>query len=49
MAEAEVIILLVDVETGVTGDDEDIAGLLRRTDKPVLLAVNKADNKKRRE
>jgi GTP-binding protein len=49
MAEAEVIVFLVDVETGVTGPDEDIAKLLRRTDKPVLLAVNKADNKKRRD
>jgi GTP-binding protein len=49
MAEAEVIVFLVDVETGLTGSDEDIAGLLRRTDKPVLLAVNKADNKSRRD
>lgn len=47
MAEAEVIVFLVDVETGLTGPDEDIADLLRRTDKPVILAANKADNKKR--
>lgn len=39
---------MVDAETGVTGPDEDIADLLRRTDKPVILAVNKADNQKRR-
>jgi GTP-binding protein len=49
MAEAEVIVLLVDAETGLTGPDEDVAELLRRTDKPVLLAVNKTDNKKRRD
>ncbi|MCB0197690.1 MAG: ribosome biogenesis GTPase Der [Anaerolineae bacterium] len=48
MAEAEVIVFLVDAETGVTGPDEDIADLLRRTEKPVILAVNKADNHKRR-
>ncbi len=49
IAEAEVIVFLVDAEAGLTGPDEDIANLLRRTDKPVLLAVNKADNKKRRD
>lgn len=46
--EADAIVFLVDVETGVTGPDEEIAAFLRRTDKPVLLAVNKADNMKRR-
>ncbi len=49
IAEADVIVFLVDAEAGLTGPDEDIANLLRRTDKPVLLAVNKADNKSRRE
>lgn len=49
IAEAEVIIFLVDAETGITAADEDIADLLRRTEKPVILAVNKADNKKRQE
>src|SRR5512145_1745102 len=48
IAEAEVIVLLVDAEAGLTSSDRDVAGLLRRTDKPVLLAVNKADNLKRR-
>ena len=48
MAEAEVVVFLVDVEAGVTSSDEDIADLLRRTDKPVLLVANKADNPKRR-
>ncbi len=49
MAEAEVIVFVVDSETGVTSSDEEIAEMLRRTEKPVLLAVNKADNRKRRE
>lgn len=45
--EANVIIFLTDVMTGITDLDEEVARLLRRTDKPVLLAVNKADNTKR--
>ncbi len=47
--EADVIIFMVDVETGVTGMDEDVAQLLRKSKKPILLAVNKVDNNKRRE
>lgn len=49
IAEAEVIVFLVDGDAGITTTDEDIANLLRRAEKPVLLAVNKADNKKRRD
>ncbi len=49
VAEAAVIVFLVDGETGLTNADEDVAAMLRRTDKPVILAVNKADNKQRRE
>ena len=45
--EADAIIFMVDVETGVTGMDEDVAKLLRRVKKPVLLAVNKVDNARR--
>lgn len=41
--EADVILFLVDVETGITGMDEDVANLLRKVDKPVLLVVNKVD------
>ena len=47
--EADAIIFMVDVESGVTGMDEDVANLLRRVDKPVFLAVNKVDNAKRAE
>lgn len=45
--EADAILFLVDVEQGVMPDDYEIAEILRRTDKPVYLAVNKADNDKR--
>jgi len=45
--EADAIIFMVDVETCVTGMDEDVAKLLRRVKKPVLLAVNKVDNARR--
>lgn len=45
--EAKVIIFMVDVTTGITDLDEEVAGMLRRTDKPVYLAVNKVDNHNR--
>lgn len=41
--EADVILFLVDGKEGITPMDEDVAQLLRRTDKPVLLVVNKID------
>jgi GTP-binding protein len=41
--EADAIIFMVDVEAGITGMDEEVANLLRRVNKPVLLAVNKVD------
>jgi len=40
---ADVIIFLVDIKTGMTADDEEIAAMLRRSGKPVIVAVNKAD------
>ncbi|MGC9360708.1 MAG: ribosome biogenesis GTPase Der [Anaerolineae bacterium] len=42
--EADVVLLVVDVTTGVAGSEYEIADLLRRSQKPVVLAVNKADN-----
>ena len=45
--EADAIIFMVDVETGITGMDEDVANLLRKVKKPVFLVVNKVDNGKR--
>ena len=47
--EADVIIFMVDVESGITPMDEDVAILLRKVNKPVFLAVNKVDNNKRLE
>ena len=47
--EADAIIFMVDVESGVTGMDEDVAKLLRKVSKPVFLVVNKVDNGKRAE
>jgi GTP-binding protein len=44
IAEADVLIFLVDVKDGVTTFDRDIANMLRRTNKPVILVANKADN-----
>lgn len=45
--EADAIIFMVDVESGVTGMDEDVAKLLRRSKKPVFLAINKVDSASR--
>lgn len=42
--EADVILFVVDVLTGVTDLDDDVARILRRSNKPVVLVVNKADN-----
>jgi len=44
MQEADVIVLVTDVVVGVTDDDERVASILRRTDKPVFVAVNKVDD-----
>ena len=40
---ADVIIMLTDVTTGVTAADRDIASILKKSQKPVVLAVNKCD------
>ncbi len=42
--EAAVIIFVVDAKSGITVDDEEAAQLLRRSGKPVVVAVNKLDN-----
>ncbi|MGB8705973.1 MAG: ribosome biogenesis GTPase Der [Gillisia sp.] len=47
--EADAIVFMVDVESGITGMDEDVANLLRKVSKPVFLVVNKVDNSKRLE
>ena len=45
--EADVVIFLVDVISGITDLDETIAGMLRKINKPVILVVNKVDNSER--
>jgi len=45
--EADVVIFLVDVVSGITDLDETIAGMLRKINKPVILVVNKVDNSER--
>jgi GTP-binding protein len=44
VAEADVVLLVVDVTTGVTEDDSGVAEMLRRSSKPVLLVANKVDD-----
>jgi GTP-binding protein len=46
--EADVIVFMVDARSGITAADEEVADLLRKSQKPVVLAANKADNASRR-
>ena len=41
---ADCVVMVVDVRSGVTAADADVAAMLRRSKKPVLLAVNKCDS-----
>lgn len=45
--EADVILFMVDVKEGVNVMDEDVANLLRKSGKPVIVACNKTDNSKK--
>ncbi|MBC8132825.1 MAG: ribosome biogenesis GTPase Der, partial [Deltaproteobacteria bacterium] len=45
--EADVLVLVVDAAEGLTGVDRDVVALLRRSGKPVVLAVNKVDSAQR--
>ncbi len=47
MAEADAVLMVVDVTSGVTDDDDRFAQMLRRRDVPTLLVVNKVDNAQR--
>ncbi|MCS7462452.1 ribosome biogenesis GTPase Der [Paenibacillus doosanensis] len=47
--EADVIIFMVDAKAGVTPSDNEVAEILFRAKKPVVLAVNKVDNIKRQD
>jgi GTPase len=44
MEEADVILFMVDSREGLTGMDEDISTMLRRSDKKIFVAANKADS-----
>ena len=41
---ADVIIFLTDIKTGLTASDQDVANMLLRSGKPIVLAVNKMDS-----
>ena len=41
--QADAVVFLVDSKTGITKEDEIVAGILKRADTPVMLAVNKCD------
>ena len=41
---ADVIVFVTDIKTGMTASDEDVARMLQRSGKPIVLAVNKMDS-----
>jgi len=45
--EADVVVLVTDVTSGITSLDFEVAEILQRSEKPVLLTVNKVDNRER--
>lgn len=47
LEEADVVLFLADVSSGITPDDRDLADRLRRSDKPLYVVVNKTDNPQR--
>jgi len=47
VADADVILMVVDVNVGITEDDAQVARILQRTTKPVLLVANKVDDDRR--
>ncbi len=47
--EADVVVFIVDAITGLTPSDQEIADLLRRSGRPIVLAANKAERKDRQE
>ena len=47
IAEADLVLFVVDTKTGITPGDEEIAAILRRSRKPILLVVNKIDDPSR--
>jgi len=47
MDESDVILFVVDTESGISSLDQSVANMLRKQEKPVFLVVNKADNEKK--
>ncbi len=47
MEEAQLLLFVVDVDSGLNDLDKDVSQLLRQSDKPVLLVANKVDNHER--
>ena len=45
--EADVIVFVVDARTGINADDEEVARILRKADKPIFLVANKLDTPNR--
>jgi GTP-binding protein len=48
LEESDVVLFVVDVESGINTLDKSVAALLRQQDKPVVIITNKADNEERR-
>jgi GTP-binding protein len=46
--EADVVLFMVDARSGLTGADEEISEVLRKSAKPVIVAANKAESEERR-
>jgi GTPase len=47
MREADVIVFVTDAQSGLTAADDEVSHLLRRTRKPLIVAANKAENRRR--
>lgn len=47
IGEADLLLFVTDATAGITDVDQDLAQILRKTNKPVILAVNKVDNNRR--
>ena len=45
--DADLVLLVVDATVGVTPEDEDVARLVRRSGRPVMVVANKVDNEQR--
>ncbi len=44
ISHADVIVFLTDIRTGLTASDQEVAGILQKSGKPIVLAVNKMDS-----